>query len=89
MPGLCESVQLKWSGDVDLNNGELQRSYQVYRSKLDFVSEVGLGSRQGRAAIQEDLRKIHHQLLFDKQFAAQGTFKDFKDFVVYVHMYRL
>ena len=76
MPGLCESVQLKWSGDVDLNNGELQRSYQVYRSKLDFVSGVGLGSRQGRAAIQEDLRKIHHQLLFDKQFAAQGTFKD-------------
>lgn len=74
MPGLCESVQLKWSGDVDLNSGELQRSYQAYRSKLDFVAGVGLGCRQGRAAIEEDLRKIHQQLLSDKQFASQGTY---------------
>ena len=74
MPGLCESVQLKWSGDVDLNNGELQQSYQVYRSRPDFVSGVGLGCRQGRAAIEEDLRKIHRQLLCDKQFATQGAY---------------
>ena len=66
MPGLCESVQMQWSGDVDLNNGELQKSYQAYRSKLDFVSGVGLGSRRGRVAIYEDLREIHSQLLLQK-----------------------
>ena len=71
MSGLCESVQLKY---VDLNNGEVQCSYQVYRSKLDFVSGVGLGRRQGRAAIEEDLSKIHHQLLSDEHFATQGAY---------------
>ena len=43
VPGLCESVQRKWSGDVDLNNGELQANYQFYTSKLDFVSGLALG----------------------------------------------
>ena len=42
MSGLCESVQLKWSGDVDLNNGKL---------RLDFVSGIGLNDRQGNSIL--------------------------------------
>ena len=73
VPGLCESVQLKWSGDVDLNTGELQRSYETYKLRLKFVSEIGLKSRQERKMILEDLKKLHTQLVTDKDFAISGT----------------
>ena len=53
LPGLCESVQLKCSGDVD-----------------QFVSEIGLKSRQERNMILEDLKKLHTQLI---AFAISGT----------------
>lgn len=69
MPGLCESVQ-KWSGDVDLNSGELQQSYGAYKLRLKFVSEIGLKSRQERNMILEDLKT---QLIADKDFAISGT----------------
>ena len=46
--GLCESVAGLWSGDIDLNNGSLQRSFDEYKSKLSFISQIGLGSRQGK-----------------------------------------
>ena len=29
--GLKESVQQKWSGDVDLNDGHLQKQYEAYQ----------------------------------------------------------
>ena len=32
--GLKESVKLQWSGDVDLNDGQLQKQYEEYVSRL-------------------------------------------------------
>lgn len=72
VPGVCESVDVKWSGDVDLNTGELQKSYQAYRTELEFISEIGLKSRQARCTVVEDLKKVHHQLLTDKDFTIEG-----------------
>ena len=43
VPGLGESVAGEWSGDVDLNTGDLQRCYEQYRSKLAFLSGIGPG----------------------------------------------
>ena len=73
LPGLCESVQLKCSGDVDLNTGKLQQSYETYKLRLKFVSEIGLKSRQERNMILEDLKKLHTQLTADKDFAISGA----------------
>ena len=73
VPGLCESVQRKWSGDVDLNDGELQAEYQSYLSRLEFVSGLALGSRRERNTIVADLEKIHQQLLHGKDFACKGN----------------
>lgn len=72
VPGLCESVQLKWSGDVDLNDGSLKDSYQQYRRKLDFSAGIGLTTRLGRNTI-EDLAVVHQQLLSDKEFVIEGN----------------
>ena len=70
--GLGESVSGVWSGDVDLNTGDVQRAYEEYRSKLELVSKIGLGSRQGRAMISEDLNKVYSQLRNDKEFIIKG-----------------
>ena len=70
--GLCESLQLKWSGDIDLNDGKVQSDYELYKSRLDFVSGLGLGTRQNRSTIHEDLSTLHKQLLTDKEFSVKG-----------------
>ena len=74
VPGLCESVRQKWSGDVDLNDGSLQNSYKLYLSRLDFVTELGLGTRRERGTILVDLLSIHQTLKSDKDFIIKGTF---------------
>lgn len=73
IPGICESVQMIWSGDVDLNDGKVQEAYHLYRAKLEFISEIGLKGRQAKGTILEDLNKLHQQLLSDKDFAIKGA----------------
>lgn len=74
--GLYESVAGVWSGDVDLNDGSLQRSFDEYKSKLSFISQIGLGSRQGKATIKDDLSIIHKQVLSDKEFIIKGNMQE-------------
>ena len=74
IPGLCESMQLKWSGDVDLNDGNLEHNYQQYKSRLQMVSTLGLGMRRPRAAFKDDLSAVHQHLLNDKDFIVKGNF---------------
>lgn len=40
--GLKESVNLKWSGDVDINDGQLQKQYEEYVSRLESIKKAGL-----------------------------------------------
>ena len=42
MKGLKESVRMKWSGDVDLNDGSLQRDYDAYQYRLEHIKKIGL-----------------------------------------------
>ena len=39
LPGLGESMRMEWSGDVDLNDGSLQRQYDAYIQRLDFIND--------------------------------------------------
>lgn len=70
VPGLCESVKLKWSGDVDLNDGKLDSNYQQYRAKLNMISSIGIGSR--RPLVNNDLSTCYQQLIQDKDFLVKG-----------------
>ena len=47
--GLMESVRLEWAGDVDLDDGQLQRMYSAYIQRLTFVQGIGSGSRSDSA----------------------------------------
>lgn len=40
--GLMESTTMQWSGDVDLNDGQLQEQYRAYKKRLSFVAGIGL-----------------------------------------------
>ena len=42
LKGLKESVKLKWSGDVDLNDGQLQKQYEEYLNCLESVKKAAL-----------------------------------------------
>lgn len=37
--GLSESMSKVWSGDVDLADGELEKTYEAYRKRLNFVEK--------------------------------------------------
>lgn len=74
VPGLCESVQLKWSGDVDLNDGKLEQSYNLYNSRLRMISTLGLGTRRERHHLDNDLSTVHHELQKDKDFIVKGIY---------------
>lgn len=54
--GLRESVKHKWSGDVDLIDGKLQRLYSSYLERRKFVKSLGLGCRRNN--LLEELRSL-------------------------------
>ena len=53
--GLRESVRGQWSGDVDLNDGQLQSLYLEYKQQLKPTGEIGLGERGTQQAVEADL----------------------------------
>ena len=69
--GLCESTKLEWSGDIDLNDGQLQKMHENYRQYLTcltFVSGIGLEDRWNPTLIMEDLSTCNKQLAEDVLF---------------------
>lgn len=77
--GLGESVTQKWSGDVDLDDGELQKQYNNYQQRLHFIKGIGLPPRHERPLIIVDLKLVKEQLKEDVAFILKGLF-------FYVHM---
>ena len=41
-PGLKESVKCQWSGNVDLNDGLLQKQHDAYISRIEQANTIGL-----------------------------------------------
>lgn len=63
--GLGESTKKKWSGDVDLADGDLQQSYKSYMQQLEFAGIVGLPPRSSRDDVGEDLQAVYVSLTQD------------------------
>jgi len=69
--GLKESVKLRWSRDVDLNDGCLQKQYDKYRKGLQLANKAGLNKDTAiddlEAFLQDlvkDLDFVHTSILY-------------------------
>ena len=70
--GICESTKGEWSGDVDLNDGSLQRLYQQFRGRLQWTEGIGLQQRSNRDTIKSDLNVAMQHSLNDMEFIQAG-----------------
>ncbi len=70
--GIGESVRLEWSGDVDLNTGELQMLYEFYRSLLTVVSQLVIADD-----IIDKLQWCSRLLSDEKEFLVKGLVHPF------------
>ena len=64
--GLGESTRLDWSGDIDMNDGELQAAYKIYRERLGI-------HRRDLAEILEDLDVCMKGIKDDITFSGTGV----------------
>ena len=72
--GISESVRLEWSGDVDLNDGEIQRMREAYLNRLEFIENIGIEHRKGADQVQQDLVTLELELKEDLSFLASGKY---------------
>lgn len=72
--GLGESVNGKWSGDVDLNDGTLQQQYKSYQEQVGFINFCGLKERSCHQHLVQDLNRLLEDLLSDIKFIHEGKF---------------
>lgn len=63
-------MRQQWSGDVDLNDGELLKQYKAYQSCLKFAEGVGLTGENSDTVSQ--LHKISDDLSMDLKFLQSG-----------------
>jgi hypothetical protein len=66
--GLRESVNNKWSGDVDLGDGTLDKLRKKYLEQLSFIKILGLKERHDNKLICQDFcqlkTQLHEEMLF-------------------------
>ncbi|XP_065914473.1 uncharacterized protein [Dysidea avara] len=62
--GLKESVKQQWSGDVDLNDGSLQKQFAEYKVRLGIAEKVGIEKEK----VTEDLDAVLEDLVKDLDF---------------------
>jgi len=65
LPGLAESTRGVWSGDVDLNDGDLQKQYLEYQHRLNAIKQLSLTSRTG---VIQQLATHSSKLRGDQEF---------------------
>ncbi len=70
--GLFESTKGVWSGDVDLNDGQLERKFKEMHDRLLFVKDLGLSSRSGSVILMKDLEVLLEYSKEDSKFILHG-----------------
>ena len=68
--GLGDSVAKKWSGDIDLNDGNLKKQYEEYR-RINFIASLGVRSSE-RIDMDRDMIKTKGELEGDLSFISSG-----------------
>ncbi len=77
--GLTESVISKWSGDVDLGNGALQKQYDTYLKRIDVVKGLTrqLTDPNEKRATLVDIQSMQDSLKDDVTFLSSGELNNF------------
>ena len=70
--GLKESVKRVWSGDVDLNDGGLQKQYDDYIKRIDQAKKLSIQNGESEACSQ--LKSLLDDLTKDLEFIHSGNF---------------
>ena len=60
---------MKWSGDVDLNDGCLQRDYDAYQHRLEQIKKIGLSDQSN---VCKQLKTLLDSLTRDIEFLSSG-----------------
>lgn len=64
-------MKMEWSGDVDLNNGELQKQYKAYRDEISFINSL---SCDDRSKLKQSIETLSERVVRDMEFAITGEF---------------
>ena len=72
LPGLGESVRGIWSGDVDHNNGDLQRQYTAYQQRLQSIAEIQMATSSNHSELLEKLKVVCSKVSDDLNFLHSG-----------------
>ena len=70
--GLKESVKGEWSGDVDMNDGSLNKLFQEYQGRVEAARKIGLEDRGAQQCIEADLVETLGSLDSDLIFIHSG-----------------
>ena len=81
--GLKESARGQWSGDVDLNDGSLQKQYESYKTRLEVAAKVGL--KGGKEGALKDLNVVKDEISKDIQYVTTGMKVDDLLIVAYIN----
>ena len=68
--GLWVSTRGEWSGDADLNDGNLAAMYGEYKQRLAKASKLGIDDQQ--QVTETDLNLVLHDLRSDLDFLHSG-----------------
>ena len=86
VPGLMESTQGVWNGDVDLGDGSLESLYSAYCDRLSVIDGIccDLSHENSRRGEWHDLLKLKPGIVDDRHFIDEGTWGIY---VVILHNY--
>ena len=70
--GLAESTKGVWHGDVDLNDGDLKKQYDVYQNRLLEVGSIKM--RSDRVALCAQLTSHANAIKKDMEFLRTGIY---------------
>ena len=67
-----ESIKGEWSGDIDLNDGQLECLHQQYKEQLQWTEGIGLKERGSADSTRHDLQGALASLEVDLKFIHSG-----------------
>ena len=72
--GLMESVEGKWRGDVDLNDGQVNQLYKSYLERQQLCSRFGLKEPRSMITVATQAENIRNNVIKpDMAFISKGT----------------
>ena len=72
--GIWESTKGEWSGDVDLNDNQLENIYSMFQKQLQWAERIGLNERSNLDSISCDLNTVMKDTVSDLDFVYTGMF---------------